>query len=187
MIFCSFSACASIANLQRLSAGWSGGVLESHSLTSTLLQEQGKQSKIMADMLLSREHSGDICRFTWQEWVCPWRALRQFFLSGTLLQWKVKTAGLPGMFTVLGSGKPLEFLVDLYDVIVSSSTSSACRHLYLSFDRNVMRIRVNFTSKKNRRLPINVFIGFFKNSSDLLFFFRTIFRKKISQTIHKII
>ena len=44
------------------------------------------------------------------------------------------------MFRVLGFGKLLGFLVDLYDVIVSSSTSSACRHLYLSFDRNVMHI-----------------------------------------------
>ena len=44
------------------------------------------------------------------------------------------------MFSVLGFGKLLGFLVDLYDVIVSSSTSSACRHLYLSFDRNVMHI-----------------------------------------------
>lgn len=46
------------------------------------------------------------------------------------------------MFRVLGFGKLLGFLVDLYDVIVSSSTSSACRHLYLSFDRNVMHIHV---------------------------------------------
>ena len=42
--------------------------------------------------------------------------------------------------SMLGFGKLLGFLVDLYDVIVSSSTSSARRHLYLSFDRNVMHI-----------------------------------------------
>ena len=66
---------------------------------------------------------------------------------------------------MLGFGKLLGFLVDLYDVIVSSSTSSARRHLYLSFDRNVMHIHG----------PLSVFGHLLVFSSPQLYFLPTLY------------
>ena len=49
-------------------------------------------------------------------------------------------------------------------------------------------LRVYLIGKgENQRSPINTFIEFFKNSSGLPFFFWTKFRKKISQTVYKLI